>query len=254
MFSNFFPAILAVDSWWASSLPLIFRIALWGVLAGVLAMGLYAIISNQKTIANLKKQARDLRGQMMDPSQEDYSVFLSLAKKNIKVSLKLLGVVLGPVFIAALPVIVLAAWIDSYHGYSRATTNKAIEMIIFPSDINIVSRPNDLIKKNGDKIFVSPSSNRSDPISFYVENQLVFKGNIFSKPDPFISKKKWWHYFFASDIGYLSQTSPIEEIHFAFPKNSIHKALPDWISGWEWTFFIAIFLVSLPIKIIFKIH
>ena len=39
-----------------------------------------------------------------------------------------------------------------------------------------------------------------------------------------------------------------------FPGKPVHNSLPGWVSGWEWTFFISILIVSLPIKFIFKIH
>jgi hypothetical protein len=254
MINELFPAISAVDSWLALSLPLIFRISFFGVLAGVLAMVVYALISNQKAISNLKLQARELRSQMLDPSQEEYSVFLSLAKKNILVSLKLLGIVMGPVLLAALPVLVLAAWIDSHHGYSIPAMNKAVEMGVIPANSKITANPSDLVNKKGNSIFISPPINTSNPISLFFENQLVFQGRIFSKPTPYLIKEKWWHSIFASDIGYISQTSPVEEIYFAFPKKTMHDSLPDWASGWEWTYFISILIISIPIKFIFKIE
>lgn len=245
----------AVDAWLASALPLMARISLWGIISGAAAMGLYVSVSNQKAISTLKTNARELRRRMMDPSLEEYSEFLALAKENIGVSLKLLGIVMGPVFIAALPVLVTAAWIDTFHGYSLPAKNKSVAIAVFPADANLNIKPPEIVQgKEEGRILILTPPKPSDQISFYANDQLIYKGEVFTKPVPVIAKEKWWNLILASRVGYLADESPIEEIHFDFPIQSMHNGLPGWASGWEWTFFLSILIVSLPIKIIFNIH
>lgn len=255
MLNALFPAMNAVDAWLASGLPLMARISLWGILSGAASMGLYAAVSNQKTISSFKTNARELRRRMADPSLEEFSDFLALAKENIGVSLKLLGIVMGPVFIAVLPVLVTAAWIDTFHGHSLPEKNKAVAIAIIPAGSSLNIQPPDIVQgKEEDRILIRQPLKPSEQISFYVNNGLVYKGDVFTIPAPVIAKKKWWNLILASRAGYLTNKSPVEEIHFDFPRQVMHDGLPGWASGWEWTFFLSILIVSLPIKIIFKIH
>jgi len=218
-------------------------------------MGLYVSVSNQKAISALKINARQLSRRMMDPSLEKYSEFLALAKKNIGVSLKLLRIVMGPVFIAALPVLVTAAWMDTFHGYSLPGKGQTVAIAVFPADAQLNIYPPEMVQgKEEGRILTLPPPKPSDQISFYVNKRLVYKGEVFTKPVPVIAKEKWWNLILASRAGYLAHESPIEEIHFNFPRQLMHDGLPGWAGGWEWTFFLSILIVSLPIKIIFNIH
>ncbi len=250
-----FPAMNAVDAWLAGALPLIARVFLFGVVAGIAAMGIYAAASDQKAIPALKKNSRELRRKMLDPSIEEFSEFLKLAKENFLLTFKLLGKVMGPVFLAVLPVLVIASWLDTFHGYSLPQKSQTVTLTLVPVSADFQIDPPDLlIEHNDGVILIQPPSNSSGPVSFYISSQLVYEGNVFTFPVPVLAKKKWWNFIFASEAGYLKPGSPIEEIHIHFPDKPVHNSLPGWASGWEWTFFISILIVSLPIKFIFKIH
>lgn len=255
MLNAVFPVMNAVDAWLAYGLPLVVRVSLWGVVAGIAAMGIYAAASNQQAIPTLKDKSRDLRRKMLDPSLEEYSEFVALAKETFKVTFGLLGKVMGPVFLAALPVLVIASWLDTFHGYSLPDKSQPVSITLVPvhSEFNIEPREVLPDKMDG-KIKMLAPAKLSDPVSFYVNDQMVYQGNVFALPAPVIAKKTWLNFFLANEAGYLQQDSPVDEIHIHFPPKPIHNGLPDWAAGWEWTFFISIFLVSLPVKLIFKIH
>jgi len=255
MLNAVFPAMNAVDAWLANGLPLVVRICFWGVVAGIAAMGIYAALSNQEAILALKQKSKALRRQMLHPSLEKFSAFLNLAKESFKISFSLLGKVMGPVFLATVPVLVIASWLDTFHGYTLPQKSQTVTLTLVPVSADFQIDPPDLlIEHNDGVILIRPPSNSSGPVSFYISSQLVYEGNVFTFPVPALAKKKWWNFIFASETGYLKPGSPLEEIHIHFPDKPVHNSLPGWASGWEWTFFISILIVSLPIKFIFKIH
>lgn len=255
MLNAVFPVLNAVDAWLANGLPLVVRIGFWGALAGIAAMWIYAALSDQKAILALKQKSKDLRQQMLDPSLEKFSEFLNLSKENFKISFSLLGKVMGPVFLAAVPVLVTAFWLDTFHGYSLPKNSQPVALTLVPVSADFQIDPPELLSaQNNGAISLRAPLKPSDPVSFYVNDRLVYKGSVFSFPTPALAKKKWWNFIFASEAGYLQPDSPLEEIHINFPGKPVHNSLPGWASGWEWTFFISILIVSLPIKFIFKIH
>lgn len=98
-----------------SFLPLVLRVCMWGALAGGITMAVYMATSPQVLIYCLKQRTADLRRRMMDPDLES-AAFWSLSAENLRVSLALLGRVTGPALLSALPVLLLAAWIDAVCG------------------------------------------------------------------------------------------------------------------------------------------
>ena len=109
-------ALNGINAWITSLLPLSVVISLWGVIAGISAMAIYAFTSNQTAISELKLETRNLRRKMMDPSLDDYKEFTRLAKKNLKVSLTFLGKVIGPVLLSTIPILLIAVWLSVYNS------------------------------------------------------------------------------------------------------------------------------------------
>ncbi|MEC8083063.1 MAG: hypothetical protein VX146_00715, partial [Pseudomonadota bacterium] len=101
----------AIDAAIAVALPATPRVAFYGVLSGAASMGLYAVAANQRKIAGLKAELREIRAAMM-AEEDELAEIGALLKRNLKLTLRLSGRVLGPSLLAALPVLVLAAWLD----------------------------------------------------------------------------------------------------------------------------------------------
>ncbi len=105
----------AIDAAIAVALPATPRVAFYGVLSGAASMGLYAVAANQRKIAELKAELREIRAAMM-AEEDELAEIGALLKRNLKLTLRLSGRVLGPSLLAALPVLVLAAWLDHVGG------------------------------------------------------------------------------------------------------------------------------------------
>ena len=118
MSTAIFSLINAIDLAFAPFLPLALRISFWGLLAGVAAMAVYALTSNQRSISILKKEIKEHRRHLLDPSVDSRSEYTALAGKNLKASMALLGKVIVPAALSALPVLLVAWWMDAYHAHT----------------------------------------------------------------------------------------------------------------------------------------
>jgi hypothetical protein len=120
MLASLFSYLTLLDNWMAGALAELPRVCAWGFGAGILGIALYAAASNQAEIGRLKAEARACRRRLLDPrlADEDFS---RLTKLNLKVSLRLLAKVIGPALLSALPIIVVALWMNMHHPQPGTT-------------------------------------------------------------------------------------------------------------------------------------
>ncbi len=246
MINAFFPAFNTVDSW-MSALPLLFRTILWGVAAGGISMLTYGVLSNQTAIASLKKETRELRSKLMDPKTLP-TVIPQLLRRNLGLSFSLLGRVLLPVFVSTLPVLVLAAWVDTYHGLAPAGATQEIAVSGWPADLTATVAPESRLGKTGKLLSVLPPQDGEPDLSIQVGGATVYAGNPFSPPTAVVTKKQWWHLLLGSETGYLTADAPFEVMKFGFVHTRLIPYGPAWASGWEFSFFMGVLVMALGLK------
>lgn len=256
MSSVIFPLINAVDLGLASFLPLTVRVLVWGVLAGIASMAIYALVSNQELISKLKTEIKEHKNHMLGPSVESHSEFVALAGKNLKSSMGLLGKVVGPALLSALPVLVIAVWMDTYHGYTLPDGPAPVVLTFVPAvtgAVKIIPSEFVLRIKAGMAAIVPPQTHPAT-VFISVNDKDIYSGDPFKAPSPVIAKKGWLNLFLPSANGYVHPDSPVDEIHVDLLKTQLFNGFPSWMSGWEFTYFLSIFVAAMATRLIFKIH
>jgi hypothetical protein len=253
MINKLFPVMNAIDIGLSSVLPQLARICLWGALAGGLSIAVYARISPQTSITELKKKANDLRHRLLDVDLA-FTEFLRLSKENVKTSLRLLSVVIGPAIISAFPVLFLATWMHTTQGFEAPPSHETLSVMAVEGDINI--QLNGFTDADRSLSTESPSYKEKSNFKIVVkaDGKTVYSGYPLTPPTPFIYKKKWWNYFFDNPAGYLSEDAPMESIRLNISKRRFVKWMPEWGEGWEFPFFGFVFLIAFGIKVAFRIE
>jgi hypothetical protein len=255
MSSVVFSLINCVDLVLASFLPLVLRVSFWGLLAGIAAMVIYAVASNQESISSLKREIKEHRKRMLDSSVEAYSEYAALAGKNLKASIALLGKVIGPALLSALPVLVIAGWLDAYHAYTLPEGTKTVALTFVPALSETVEiSPPELVRIERGVLMIAPPEVHPVTVSFSANGKALYSGDPFIVPTPVIAKKGWLNLILPTGAGYVHPGSPVEEIHLDLPRKHLFKGLPSWASGWEFPYFFSVLVAALAIKLIFKIH
>ncbi len=108
------PLVGAVDGWLAP-LPPYARLALWGAATGALSMGLYALLSPQRRLAELKGQVREIRAKL-NAYDGELAGAMPLLRSQIALSLRHLGLTIGPALVAAAPMLAVLAWAAGTFG------------------------------------------------------------------------------------------------------------------------------------------
>jgi hypothetical protein len=226
---------------------------MWGALAGTLSIIIYAKLSPQASIAKLKKKIRSLQRKMLSVDLE-FADFLRLSRENLKTSLRLFATVLGPALVSALPVLFLAIWIHTYLAYEAPSTPN--DLVVTAVDGNVDLRL--ICHANVDEIshdeihdheLVSPEA-----IMVMADNKVIYSGTPLSPPTPVIHKQRWWSVILDSPAGYVVENAPVDSIRLNLSKKQAVKWMPNWAAGWEFPFFVFVFLAALGIKLGFRIE
>ena len=73
-------------------------------------------------------------------------------------------------------------------------------------------------------------------------------------PTPIVHKKQWWNVLFANPGGYLSAEAPISAVHIGLPTSTYLPFGPAWMRSWLTAFLLGVFVFSLAIKLVLRIH
>jgi hypothetical protein len=246
-----FPAFSFLDQALSAFLPLVLRIFIWGLAGGMAVILLYALLSAQKTIAELKRRSRELRKEMMN-AELSGTQFANLVKENLQTSLGLLRRVLVPALVSAAPVIVLASWMLAQHGYQLPEKDH-LELQAGSEETQLRVQPSELVKAaGGGRVVLKPEA-RSRRLTLVVNGRPIYSGTPFEPIVPEIRTKMWWDAILGSQTGYLRPQSPIDRVRVTVEARRLFPKVPAWMARWEVVFFLGVCIGALVIKRRFQI-
>jgi hypothetical protein len=253
MVNALFPALTAVDGLFASFLPALLRVLVWGGIAGALAMWVYKLTSNQAAIARLKAETRDLRRRMLDPDLEQ-AEFARLIRVNLKASFSLLGKTVLPGMLSTLPVLLIAAWLNAFYAYAVPPDGEPVRLHVEPQVTAVAIEPANRIAGREGTDWTIRSPLADETLTIVAAGVTAYAGNPFAPPVPEITKRQWWNTLLASEVGYLNPEASIDQIVIDLPPRRLIGGLPDWLAGWEAPYFLGILVVAVALKFGLKIE
>lgn len=108
-----FSFLNAIDSACGHLLPAAARVALYGLIVGMVAMLIYWRLSPQKKLGELKQQISESQRALRAYDGTDVREILRLSRQTIAPAFKQLALVLGPTIVAAIPVVFVIWWLES---------------------------------------------------------------------------------------------------------------------------------------------
>jgi hypothetical protein len=252
MISKLFLLLNTVDGWLAGALGVAPRLCLWGALAGVVSMLIYARTSPGAKIAQLKVRSRELRNQLMRADGE-FQDFLRLSTENLKTSFRLVGTTFVPATISALPVLVLATWIHGNVGFVGPADHSELTAAAEGATVVVYLRGQPGTVREHTEMTLAGSSGLRG-VALMTGDRVIYEGDPLSPPTPTLGKRQWWHTILEAPSGYLRDDAPVESVSLNVVRRRIVPWAPDWINGWELPFFAAVSLTALAIKLTFRIE
>lgn len=250
------PVFSFIDSYLAIMLGSFPRVLIWGAIGALASMLIYRLLSRQHVLSELKIQAKQLQN-TINSFDGDFTELLPLIGQNLGLSFKRLWKTFIPAMIASLPLLFLVAWCSNQFGYDMPATGDRISIRLEQGSAYYLESqwvPDEGILLLDDMTGWNmpwPSKNRS--VKLKTNNQTTLS----LPPDtavPVIHKKQWWNTLIANPAGYLSTDSQIDIIYIDFPQHALFQFGPEWLRSWWFSFFAALILVSLILKIRLSIH
>ena len=238
-----------------SFLPDFVRLFSWGILAGVLGIVFYALISPQNTISQIKGELREAQGQLA-ASDESFDELWQLIKKTLALSLKHLGFVFVPALVSSLPIICILAWASNQFSYQFPEPGEQLILSAQPESAaskmdwqSGVATP-----RYDDSVwqFEWPEQDQSLALSDDAGNLLLTIPPPAATPQ--IHKQLWWNSLLGNPAGYLPQQSPVNSVTISLPEQRYLAFGPAWVGNWLTLFFIAAMFSGLMVKWLLKIH
>ncbi len=240
------------------SLPDLFKLIIWGIVAGYGSMWLFKRFSNQEKIQKLKSQVK-INQKKMAEFEGEMSDLLPLVGQTLKLAFKQLGSALGPALLVSIPVIFLLAWLSNNYGLIQPVADEP-----YLAEVHVAEGVNfDSEKYNWENTASARFGSDDQAWGFnWPENNLALRLNqgetnilnISSDSiSPLVHKRQWWNWLIGNPMGYLPADSEIDQLMFNFRQKKIIEIGPSWMHGWMFTFFMSFLVFSLAFKFILKI-
>lgn len=223
----------------------------WALLGSCMSMRLYSLLSPQKSLARLKQDTAAARKEMAGYDGE-FGGLGKLAKRSLALSLKQVGLTLGPAVVGAMPVIFILVWLSNTFGLVLPE-NGLVKVTCFPKDEIIESMTAGYPGEEKGVWYVRWRSleGRLHVVEAPGRIAASLEANAYT---PQVHGRKWWNLFLGNPAGYIEDSSRLERMEFDFKRSEYLSLGPEWMRGWEVVFLGAAFIFSVLIKIIFKIQ
>ncbi len=243
------PLYSAIDSL-LDFLPLYARLLFWAVVTGIISMVLYWVCSAQDKVEAAKQRALSARRAMASYNGTEMNEMLPLAKESLAASGKHFLIVLGPAVLSSLPALTLIVWVSNHFSYELPAHGSNVRVSALPDQsVNDFDLTTD---ESGNPVIRWPDAGETRELSRLDSEPLVTLP--LEAAVPVVHQRYWWNLLIGNPNGYLPPQAGVQEIRFALPRLVYLDIGPDWARTWELSYFVLLILVSLGIKVAFKIH
>jgi hypothetical protein len=237
------PLFAGLDQLMGTVLPPTGKLILWALLAAVVSMGLYWLLSPQGKLNDVKLRALKAR-QDLNAFDGEFQEAWPLMRSMLGLSMKQLGMTTMPAILASIPALALIVWLGTAYGYSLPSGVGQIEVETTPaSDVSAA-------------IETGANASPYNPPRLVVTDPggEVLTDISLSAPIPTIHKKQWWNTLIGNPLGYLPADGDLDAIAFDLPENDYLGFGPSWLRPWYMLFFAVLVIGSLAIKFVGRIE
>jgi len=235
----------------AGFLPAWARISIWALVLGAVTMLLYARLSPQERIAEVKRELEEARRDLQNYTGSDFGPLVDKATRALSLALRQLRIMFLPTLVAAGPVIAALIWMEEDYKYELPDPGETVTASVEPAEAlegdppEARWRPAAAVRPVDAGVELEwPSQSTSDPprlVATDSDDPLVRLP--LAAPRARVSRKSGWHWLFANPAGYLPASGPVDAVELDLPRRYVLPWGPGWMRTWH-----ALFLVMLTIS------
>ncbi|MDX1570344.1 MAG: hypothetical protein R3200_07655 [Xanthomonadales bacterium] len=246
------PAFDAVDGFLAGFAAQPVRLIFWAFVGSLVTMLLYQRLSRQDQMGQLKGELRQAQRALSNFDGE-FDELRPLIARTLGLSMKQLGLSLGPAVLASLPLIFLLAWAATRFAANAPDPGDPVQVTLQPPTAEAHWSPPTAAEMLDPGVWRVDWPGPGETLELSSgDEELVSLPT--PQPTPIVHKKQWWNALFANPGGYLPPEAPLKAVEIGLPSASYLPFGPDWVRSWLTAFLLALFAFSLLLKIVLKIH
>jgi hypothetical protein len=230
------------------------RLVFWAILGSFVSMFLYRLTSRQEELAALKPQMKQAQ-KALATFDGELEEILPLVWRSLRLSLRQLGLALGPAVLASFPMIFLLLWISNRYDLVPPNPGATITVSIEAADSSeLLWLPDAGAKHIEQDLWQVTWPNAGEVLQLMVQGNTRVLELPTNELSPVVHKQQWWNALLGNPAGYLDDDQPVEAVFMELPTQTYLPFGPSWVRGWEFLFIGLLFSFSIAIKLIFKIH
>ncbi|MDN5872008.1 MAG: hypothetical protein L0H73_14975 [Nitrococcus sp.] len=239
------PIFAWLDAQAAAIIPPLGRLILWGIVAALVSMGLYWSLSAQKRIGRAKAKLALSRAQL-DAYDGEFAGAAPLIGNLLRSALHQVGLVAWPAILSSLPLLALICWLSTAYSYSYPAPG---------TEPTIQTKPPRLRTQwiAGARNESAPQQQTAPRILVAGPDREILAEVSLPVPVPVNHKWQWWNALIGNTVGYLHRNAAVDRIEVALPDKEYVGFGPSWLRGWEAPFFISLIVVSILVKVWWRI-
>lgn len=245
------PLLDAFDSALAAvGLPALVRMIIYAIASAWLGMVLYRRFSDQAALTELRHKVQ-LSQRALALHVGDFTELRGLIRNNFLLSLRQLGLSLRPVLLASLPLLFVMPWLSNRFAFEPPSTGISTNVCAEPTSATMVLhwQPSDAA------LIIDSGCWQVNSLHTGASSELIDNTgrSLLSIPDAHASgikhKHIWLNYLIGNPVGYLPDDAPLQSLHIALPPRELIHIGPGWMRGWEFSYFLTVFAVSIGLKL-----
>lgn len=242
-----------IDSLLAAWLPPLVVIMLWAAVSATFSMCIYALLSPQKRLLELKMHHRHVR-KMLFAHEGDFKEMQTLIGKDLGIALKQMAFIFIPFLCSVIPVFALMFCLFALYEYRLPEAGSRIAISVTPPHSTLIAAPADSLQPTDNAGAWSMTwPDASKPVTLYDENHIALLTLPASHAISGITKPDWLTTLFPNPLGVIDKEALINEIHMDLPARHYIHVGPDWMRGFTFWYLAMLLVASLLIKIRFRI-
>lgn len=242
--------VTAIDGWMAAFPPLL-RIFVWATFTAVFSMFLYRAISPQANLTDLKKRQQLVRRSLLDYEGE-FSGMMELIAQDLGLSCRQIGVIFGPVILSVVPVLAIMFCLFTLYGYRLPEPGSSVLVRIDPDSAAVHWEGKGSYTQTADGWHIGWPLDLT-PLTLKDSEGTVVVTLPIKTAIPEISKASWLTMLFPNPAGEITEKSKVDAVYLDIPDRQYTDFGPDWTRGFAFWYFAVLLVVSLFIKVRFRI-
>lgn len=234
-------------------LPAAAAVVVWAILAAIVSMLLYTLLSRQETIAALADTAKAARRDLAR-YDGDFDGLPPLVRRTLTLSLRQLGATIWPATLASLPLLSLLLWLSDAYSVTPPPAGSPVEARIEPTGIPVSWDPPTMARKTGPATWSVTWPEPDGHVTLRDGQGRSIAALPGDAEVTILVKRRWWNLLIGNPAGYLPAEGPVESLEMALPARQLIDVGPAWARSWEALFLTVLIICSLGIKLAFRIR